>query len=148
MVKSGSARAGQGHPASATAPSQAPCGITDSGGIAPGSNSVPAPSPRPPPHRLPSVDPQSKGPAGAAQPRSPAQPAQPSLAPGRRGSGGLPAPAQQAPAQLPAPDPLLLESRSDAATAAQPPQQRAVEEASQEDIEAALCCLLLGTIQV
>ena len=36
-----------------------------------------------------------------------------------------------------------------APAAAQPSQQRAAaEEASQEDIEAALCCLLLGTIQV
>ena len=150
MVKSGSARAAQGHPA--TAPSQAPCapcGNADSGSTQPSSNATPeAAPPRPPPHRLPSVDPQSKGPAGAAQPRSPAQSAPASPAPGRRGSGVLPAPFQ-APAQLPAPEPLLQEPQPCAAAAAQPPQPRAAaEEASQDDIEAALCCLLLGTIQV
>ena len=50
--------------------------------------------------------------------------------------------------QLPAPEPLPTVSRPGAATGMQPPQQPDAEEVSQEDVEAALCCLLLGTIQV
>ena len=159
MAKAGPGRAGQGYSASGAPPlaGAAPHAI---GGSVDGPLAAGGPTAvfalRPSHHRAPSGDPQPKGPTSSTQPRS--QPGSQATAPSRRASGGAPsAPAQavsaaaaaptQALAGVPAADAPAQGDAGSASTARQTQQQREPK-ASQEEIEAALRCLLLGTIQV